>query len=132
MKTIYLLFDSLNRAALSTYGGEIETPNFERLASHSAVFDKHYIGSMPYASSKRYAHRSTEFFIEVGGHSSLLTKVSLLTWSKKAFILTSLRCNHYEDGGAIFNRYNTYDFIRGQESDLDCHGETSLKNLRKI
>jgi arylsulfatase A-like enzyme len=33
MKTVFVLFDSLNRKALSCYGGkDIETPNFQRLA----------------------------------------------------------------------------------------------------
>ena len=56
MKTIYLLFDSLNRSALSFYGGEIETPNFERLAKKSTTFDNHFIGSMPCMPARRDMH----------------------------------------------------------------------------
>ena len=45
MKTVFLLFDSLNRLMLEPYGSTLfETPNFKRLAKKSITFDKHYIG----------------------------------------------------------------------------------------
>ena len=53
MKTIFLLFDSLNRSALGAYGGRIPTPNFDRLAARSAVFDAHYAGSLPCMPARR-------------------------------------------------------------------------------
>ena len=56
MKTIFLLFDSLNRAALKPYGGQLATPNFERLAERGVVFDKHYVGSLPCMPARRDLH----------------------------------------------------------------------------
>src|SRR5699024_6107950 len=54
MKTVFLLFDSLNRLMLEPYGGKLlDTPNFRRLASRSITFDKHYIGSMPCIPARR-------------------------------------------------------------------------------
>ena len=48
MKTVFVLFDSLNRHMLGAYGGtRIPTPNFDRLAARSKVYDKHYVGSLP-------------------------------------------------------------------------------------
>ena len=48
MRTVFLLFDSLNRRMLNPYGGQfLETPNFNRLAEKSITFDNHFIGSMP-------------------------------------------------------------------------------------
>ena len=47
MKTLFLLFDSLNRSALGAYGGAIPTPSFDRLAARSTIFDSHYAGSLP-------------------------------------------------------------------------------------
>ena len=41
MKTLFLLFDSLNRSALGAYGGAIPTPSFDRLAARSTIFDSH-------------------------------------------------------------------------------------------
>ncbi|MEK9571841.1 MAG: sulfatase-like hydrolase/transferase, partial [Paracoccaceae bacterium] len=56
MRTIFVLFDSLNRSALGCYGGSIDTPNFDRLAAKSTVFDNHYIGSMPCMPARRDMH----------------------------------------------------------------------------
>ena len=40
MKAIMLMFDSLNRHMLSSYGCDwVHTPNFERLAKKTVVFD---------------------------------------------------------------------------------------------
>ena len=48
MKTLFLLFDSLNLRMLNSYGGTyIETPNLNRLAKKSIQFNNHYVGSMP-------------------------------------------------------------------------------------
>ena len=48
MKTLFLLFDSLNLRMLNSYGGKyFETKNFNRLAKKSIQFNNHYVGSMP-------------------------------------------------------------------------------------
>ena len=54
MKTVFLLFDSLNRRMLNSYGGKyLETPNFNRLTEKTIQFNNHYIGSMPYHSGSK-------------------------------------------------------------------------------
>src|ERR1700709_1734171 len=54
MKTVFLLFDSLNRHALSCYAqGVPTTPNFERLARRSVVFARHFVGSLPCMPARR-------------------------------------------------------------------------------
>ena len=54
MKTVFVLFDSLNRHLLGAYGGQrIPTPNFDRLAKRSRVYDKHYVGSLPCMPARR-------------------------------------------------------------------------------
>ena len=43
MKTVFLLFDSLNLRMLNSYGGKyLETPNFNRLAKKSIQFKEMY------------------------------------------------------------------------------------------
>ena len=43
MKTVFLLFDSLNRLMLEPYGSNyLKTPNFLRLAEKSVTFETHY------------------------------------------------------------------------------------------
>lgn len=122
MRAVFVLFDSLNRHLLSPYGGtRIDTPNFARLAARAMTFDHHYVGSMPCIPARRdmqtgrlsFLHRSwgplepydnsfPEQLFEAGIYSHLVTDH-----------------NHYfEDGGATYHtRYDSFDFIRGQEGD---------------
>ncbi|MCD2184624.1 sulfatase [Rhizobium sp. GN54] len=122
MKTVFVLFDSLNRHMLGCYGGSrVPTPNFDRLAARAQVYEKHYVGSLPCMPARRdmltghlsFLHRSwgplepfdnafPELLQEKGVHSHLVTD----------------HYHYWEDGGATYhNRYNTFEFIRGQESD---------------
>jgi arylsulfatase A-like enzyme len=123
MKLVYLLFDSLNRSALQSYGGrKIATPNFDRLAAKTTAFDKHHVGSMPCMPARRdmltgrlsFLHRSwgpiepfditfPERLAEITGtYSHLITD----------------HFHYWEDGGATYHsRYDTHQFFRGQEGD---------------
>jgi hypothetical protein len=54
LKTVFVLFDSLNRHILGCYGGKrVPTPNFDRLAARSMVYDRHYVGSLPCMPARR-------------------------------------------------------------------------------
>jgi arylsulfatase A-like enzyme len=122
MKTVFVLFDSLNRHMLGAYGGRrLPTPNFDRLAARSVVFDKHYVGSLPCMPARRdmqsgrlsFLHRSwgplepfdnsfPELLFGAGVYSHLVTD----------------HHHYFEDGGATYHtRYDSYEFIRGQEGD---------------
>ena len=122
MKAVFVLFDSLNRHMLGTYGGtRIPTPSFDRLARRSLVFDKHYVGSLPCMPARRdmltgrltFLHRSwgplepfdnafPELLHRAGVYSHLVTD----------------HFHYWEDGGATYhNRYDSYEFVRGQEGD---------------
>ena len=122
MKAIFALFDSLNRHMLGPYGGSrIGTPNFDRLAAKATTFDRHYVGSLPCMPARRdmqtgrlsFLHRSwgplepfdnsfPELLNDAGIYSHLITD----------------HFHYWEDGGATYhNRYDSYEFIRGQEGD---------------
>jgi arylsulfatase A-like enzyme len=122
MKTVFVLFDSLNRHLLGCYGGtRFPTPGFDRLTARSLVFDKHYVGSLPCMPARRdmltgrltFLHRSwgplepfdnafPELLKENGTHAHLITD----------------HYHYWEDGGATYhNRYSTFEFVRGQEFD---------------
>ncbi|MGI9500941.1 MAG: sulfatase, partial [Geminicoccaceae bacterium] len=122
MRAVFLLFDSLNRHLLGPYGGaRIPTPNFDRLAKKSLTFDNHYVGSMPCMPARRdmqtgrlsFLHRSwgplepfdnsfPELLAEKGIYSHLVTD----------------HAHYFEDGGATYHtRYDSFEFIRGQEGD---------------
>ncbi|MCA0422749.1 MAG: sulfatase [Proteobacteria bacterium] len=122
MKTVFVLFDSLNRHMLGAYGGtRIPTPNFDRLARRTAIYDNHYVGSLPCMPARRdmltgrltFLHRSwgplepfddafPERLHKAGVYSHLITD----------------HFHYWEDGGATYhNRYDSYEFVRGQEGD---------------
>lgn len=129
MKTILLLFDSLNRQYLPAYGNTfVHAPNFTRLARRSATFERAYVCSMPCMPARRdlltgrpnFLHRAwgpiepwddcyTERLQEAGVGCHLIT-------------------DHYhylEDGGITYpNRYTTWQCFRGQEGDAWI-GQTS-------
>lgn len=123
MKVVLAFFDTLNRRSLECYGGtEIRTPNFNRLSERSVTFDNHYAGSLPCMPARRemmtgrhnFLHRSWGpcepfdhafpeiLFKEKGTYSHLVTDHS----------------HYWKDGGATYHsRYDSFEFIRGQEMD---------------
>jgi arylsulfatase A-like enzyme len=122
MKAVFVLFDSLNRHMLGPYGGRrVPTPNFDRLAARCVTFDKHYVGSLPCMPARRdilsgrlnFLHRSwgpmepfdnafPELLHHAGVYSHLITD----------------HFHYFEDGGATYHtRYDSYEFVRGQEGD---------------
>ncbi len=122
MKTVFVLFDSLNRLALGAYGGtSVATPNFDRFARKSVTFDKHYVGSLPCMPARRdmhtgrlnFTHRNwgplepfDESFAEILSRNSVYTH------------LISDHLHYFENGGwGYANAFDSWDFVRGQEYD---------------
>lgn len=121
MRCVMVLFDSLNRLALSPYASDVETPNFDRLARRAHTFSKHYVGSLPCMPARRDLHTGRlSFFHRSWGPLEPFDN-SLPELLRAAGIYTHLATDHYhywEDGGATYhNRYDSYDMIRGQERD---------------
>ena len=121
MRTVFVLFDSLNARALSVYGGQLSTPNFDRLARHTVTFDNHYIGSMPCMPARRDMHTGRLCFMHRSWGPLEPFDDSFPAILKDSDVYTHLVSDHYhyfEDGGATYHsRYTTWDFIRGQEAD---------------
>ena len=122
MKAVFVLFDSLNRSALSAYGAApIETPAFDRLAARAVTFDNHYVGSLPCMPARRD--------IMTGRLNFLHRPWGPLEPFDNAFpeilrargVYSHLVTDHYhyfEDGGIGFHgRYSSWEFMRGQEKD---------------
>ncbi len=117
-----VMFDSLNRQFLPPYGNvDIPLPNFDRLASRTVTFDRCYAGSMPCMPARRELHTGRYNFLHCGWGPLEPFDDSVPEMLKRSGIHTHLVTDHYhywEDGGATYhNRYNTYEFIRGQEGD---------------
>lgn len=121
MRLLVVLFNSLNRLALSPYGGKIETPAFERLARHSIRFDRHYVSSLPGMPARRDMHTGRSSFFHRSWGPMEPFDVSFVDGLKKKGIYTHLITDHFhyfQDGGSGYHsRYHSWEFMRGQEYD---------------
>jgi len=122
MRTIFVLFDSLVRDALTCYGGNtIHTPNFQRFAQRAVTFDTHYTGSLPCMPARRDLHTGRLNFLHRSWGPLEPFDQSFSECLRQAGVYTHLVSDHYhywEDGGATYhNRYCSWEFIRGQEWD---------------
>ena len=122
MKAIMVMYDSLNRHMLETYGCDwIKTPNFCRLAERSVTFDTCYVGSMPCMPARREMHTGRLNFLHRAWSPLEPWDDSMPEILKNAGVYTHLVSDHYhywEDGGANYhNRYSSWEAVRGQEGD---------------
>lgn len=122
MKAVFILFDSLNRHMLAPYGGSrVATPNFTRLAERAATFERHYVGSLPCMPARRDMHTGRLSFLHRSWGPLEPFDNSFPELLHRAGIYSHLVTDHFhyfEDGGATYHtRYDTYEFVRGQEGD---------------
>lgn len=122
MRTIFVLFDSLNCSAMGAYGGmAVKTPNFDRFAARAMTFDRHYVGSLPCMPARRDMHTGRLNFTHRSWGPLEPFDNSFVQIMKDNGVYTHLVSDHlhyFEDGGHGFHtRFSSYDFIRGQEYD---------------
>lgn len=122
MKAIVVMFDSLNRRFLPPYGCDwVQAPNFARLAEKAVTFDNCYSGSMPCMPARRELHTGRYNFLHRSWGPIEPFDDSMPEILKQNKVYTHLVSDHqhyWEDGGATYHtRYNTWEFVRGQEGD---------------
>ncbi len=122
MKAIMVMFDTLNRAMLESYGCDWTiTPNFKRLAERSMQFENAYVGSMPCMPARRELHTGRPNFLHRSWGPLEPFDDSMPELLKNAGICSHLVSDHqhyWEDGGATYHtRYSSWECIRGQEGD---------------
>lgn len=122
MKAVMVMYDSLKRNYLPSYGGkELELPNFARLARHVAVFENSYVCSMPCMPARRELHTGRANFLHRSWGPIEPFDDSMPELLKQHGVYTRIVTdhNHYvEDGGATYcTRYSTWECNRGQEGD---------------
>ncbi len=121
MRTVFVLFDSLNRRALQSYGGSCITPNFRRLAERSISFDTHYVGSLPCMPARRDLQTGRLNFLHRSWGPLEPFDVSFAEVLRANGTYTHLISDHYHywsDGGATYHsRFSTFEFERGQAWD---------------
>lgn len=123
MKTIVILMDSLNRHYLPVYGNTwVRTPNIDRLASRSCVFDRHYVGSAPCMPARHDMLTGRLDFLERGWAPIQPFDCTLPQVLEKQGVFSHLTTDHYHYfhlGGENYHAlFGSWDFIRGQETDV--------------
>lgn len=124
MKTILIMMDTLNRHMLSSYcdNAEAITPNIDRLAKRSMIFDNHYIGSAPCMPARRDILTGRLNFLERGWGpiEPYDTTFPKILKENGIFIhIVTDHCHYVELGGdGYIQQYHTWDMIRGQETDV--------------
>lgn len=122
MKTIQVMFDSLNRHMLPPYGCDwVHAPNFRRLAARTVTFDRAYVGSMPCMPARRELHTGRYNFLHRSWGPLEPFDDSMPELLKKHGVCAHLISDHYhywEDGGCTYHtRYSSWESVRGQEGD---------------
>lgn len=122
MKAIMVMFDTLNRRMLPSYGCDwTHMPNFRRLAEKTIVFDNSYVGSMPCMPARRELHTGRYNFLHRSWGPLEPFDDSMPEILKKNGVYTHLVTDHqhyWEDGGGTYHtRYSSFELIREQEGD---------------
>ena len=123
MKVVFILFDSLNRNALSCYNEAApHTPNFDRLANRGTRFQNHYVGSLPCMPARRDLLTGRLNFLHRSWGPVEPYDVCFPSLLRQRSVYTHLISDHYhywEQGGCGYhNEYSSAEFVRGQERDL--------------
>ena len=122
MKAIMVMFDSLNRHLLPPYGCDwVHAPNFQRLAQRALTFETSYVCSMPCMPARRELHTARPNFLHRSWSPLEPFDDSVPSMLSQRGVYTHLVSDHYhywEDGGSTYhNRYDSWEFMRGQEGD---------------
>ncbi len=127
MKTILILVDSVNRRFLNCYGAQEAaiTPNLDRLAARSTIFDNHYCGSSPCMPARRDIMTGRLNFLERpwGGIEAFDHTVQSILEDHGVFSCMITDHYHYlETGGENYlHHFSAWRMERGQENDLYYH-----------
>ena len=122
MKIVMVMFDTLNRHHLPNYGCDwTVAPNMQRLGDRCVTFDRSYVGSMPCMPARCELHTGRPNFLHRSWGPLEPYHDSVFEILKEQGVYSHFTTDHYhyfEDGGLTYhNRYNTWQFNRGQEGD---------------
>lgn len=122
MKAIMVMFDSLNRHMLPSWGCDwVHAPNFSRLDSRTIVFDNAYVGSMPCMPARRELHTGRLNFLHRswGPLEPYDDSVPEILWEHGVYShLVTDHWHYFQEGGANYHtRFKSWEFARGLEGD---------------
>ncbi len=126
MRTVLILIDSLNRNALRCYSAsenkQAFTPNIDRLAARSVVFDQHFCGSAPCMPARRDLMTGRLNFLERpwGGIEPFdHTLTQILRDEKNVYSHMETDHFHYSERGGenYWASFTSWRLHRGAEHD---------------
>ncbi len=121
MNTIVIISDSFRRDHLRCYGNTwIHTPNLDKLASQSVIFDQAYTGSYATVPNRGDVHTGMYVFPRYGWEPLSYTDVTLAKTLSDAGFTTQMFVDTphiIKDGFNYDKGFSAYEWIRGQESD---------------
>ena len=123
MRSLVILCDTVRRDFLSAYGnGWVHTPNLDRLADRSVVYDNHYVGSLPCMPARRDIFTGRQHFLHCGWGGLEPYDASLARLLReKANVFSHICTDHYHyfhrGGENYVDEFSSWAFQRGQEND---------------
>lgn len=123
MNIVLVLIDSVNRHALSAYGGaEFRTPHLQAFADRAWRFDNHFVGSLPCMPARReiFAGFSGMQWRPWGPLEPFDLRLPKLL--EQAGYATGIVTDHYhyweESANGYIQSFQSAEFIRGHELDF--------------
>ena len=123
MNIVLVLVDSLTRDCLRIYNPDIpcETPNIDRFAARSQVYDNHFVGSLPCMPARREIIAGRKEFLWRPWGSLEVFDPRLPGEVGKAGYHSHIVTDHYhyweEEANGYIQGYDTLETIRGYEVD---------------
>jgi arylsulfatase A-like enzyme len=120
---ITILIDSLNRNALAAYRPDtrVKTPNIDRLAAKSTVFDNHFVGSLPCMPARRELMAGRKDFLWRPWGPMEVFDPQLPKLMGDAGYRTAVVTDHYhyweEAANGYIEPFQSIQFVRGHEMD---------------
>lgn len=122
---VVVLLDSLNRHLLTAYrhglSPEFLTPNIDRFASQSLVFDRHHTGSLPCMPARHDLLVGSWDFPWRPWGSIEIWEDAITYDLRRAGVTTMLVSDHphlFETGGENYHvDFSAWEYVRGHESD---------------
>lgn len=123
MRVVFILADSFNRRFMRTYGAEevMYTPNIDRLAEKSVVFDNHWCGSAPCMPARRDIMTGRLNFLDRPWGGIEPFDITLTSLLKTNNVYSHMETDHFhyvEPGGEnYFCDFTSWNIHRGAEHD---------------
>lgn len=121
MNFIIIISDTLRRDHLGCYGNEwISTPNIDRFAAQSLLFENAYTGSFPTVPHRRdvLTGRFTASYTPWAPLSADEVVLPQVLKQKDYLSMMICDCPHILENGYHYDRgFDGFEWIRGQESD---------------